>query len=49
MRAQLVHIFLFTPVRLCEEISYSEALLKIKMFNNAFKCIFSCDEKINTI
>lgn len=32
MRVQLiiVHIFLFTPVRLCEEISYSVALLKIK-------------------
>lgn len=33
----IVHIFLFTPVGLCEEISYSVALLKSKIFHTAFK------------
>lgn len=32
MRVQsvIVHLFFFTPVRLCEEISYAVVLLKIK-------------------
>lgn len=30
VQSVIVHLFLFTPVRLCEEISYAVALLKIK-------------------